>query len=190
MPYHTIEERQGKPRKSIMQRINDGMHWLPVSSEGISDVMNQPHRSPGRYRVQIASLTICACSVLQGQHTECVNDVDLYSADLATNGWIGIRWIWVERMLLADWLLRALWVRSMKVVNELIALYIRVQKYPDIPRFHNTSKKLTLSLTTIYSIKMRSFSTDISGNRRLKAELSSEACVSILSGLDSQRSPT
>jgi hypothetical protein len=57
----------------------------------------------------------------------------------------------------------------MKVVNKLIALYIRVQEYPDIPRFHNTSKKLTLSLTTIYSIKMRSFSTEISGNRRLKS---------------------
>jgi transposase len=51
-------------------------------------------------------------------------------------------------------------------------------------------KKSTFFSTIINSIKMRSFGTEISGNRRPKAELLSESRAAILYGLENQGSPT
>jgi transposase-like protein len=62
--------------------------------------------------------------------------------------------------------------------------------YIGIESVSATRQKLTFSSTAIYSIKMRSFGTEISGNRRPQAELSPETRAAILNGLENQRSHT
>jgi transposase-like protein len=69
-------------------------------------------------------------------------------------------------------------------------MYHRGSKVSGHSAFPRRVKKINNSSTTNHSIKMRSFGTEISGNRRPKAELSSETRAAILYGLENQGSPT